>query len=56
MDFIERLFGVSPDGGSGLFEFLLFAAPLAGAAWLVWRRKKARSARRRDDDDRDRQP
>jgi hypothetical protein len=49
MDFIERLFGVSPDGGSGLFEFLLFAVPLAGVAWLYWRRK---AARRRDDDER----
>ena len=55
MDFIERLFGVSPDGGSGLFEFLLFAVPLAGAAWLIWRRKKAHTARRRDGDD-DRNP
>ena len=48
MDFIERLFGVSPDGGSGLFEFLLFAVPLAGVAWLYLRRK---AARRRDDKD-----
>ena len=48
MDFIERLFGVSPDGGSGLFEFLLFAVPLAGVAWLYFRRK---AARRRDEDD-----
>ena len=55
MDFIERLFGVSPDGGSGMFEFLLFAVPLAGAAWLIWRRKKAHTARRRDGDD-DRNP
>jgi hypothetical protein len=51
MDFIERLFCVSPDGGSGLFEFLLFAVPLAGVAWLYWRRK---AARRRDDDDKKR--
>jgi hypothetical protein len=48
MDFIERLFGVSPDGGSGLFEFLLFAVPLAGVALFYWRR---RAARRRDDDE-----
>lgn len=40
MDFIERLFGISPDGGSGWFEFLLFAIPLAGVAWL-WRRRRA---------------
>ena len=52
MDFIERVFGLSPDGGSGWFEFLLFAIPLAGIAWL-WRRRSKR--RRRDDaDERDR--
>jgi hypothetical protein len=39
MDFIERLFGFAPDGGSGAFEFLLFAVPLAGIAYLVWRRR-----------------
>jgi membrane protein implicated in regulation of membrane protease activity len=49
MDFIERLFGLSPDGGSGWFEFLLFAIPLAGIAWL-WRRRVKRQ--RRDDSDR----
>ena len=27
MDFIERLFGFSPDGGDGSFELLLFAIP-----------------------------
>jgi hypothetical protein len=53
MDFIERIFGISPDGGSGAFEFLLFAVPLAGIAilWAVRRRGRARgrdkSTRRR---------
>jgi hypothetical protein len=28
MEFIERIFGVSPDTGSGLFEALLFVAPI----------------------------
>ena len=28
MDFIERLFGVSPDNGSGATEFLLLLVPL----------------------------
>ncbi|MBI2189287.1 MAG: hypothetical protein HYU37_19485 [Acidobacteria bacterium] len=28
MDFIERLFGVSPDGGNGTFELLLLTLPL----------------------------
>ena len=29
MDFIEYLFGVSPDGGSGSLELLLLLAPIA---------------------------
>ena len=39
MDFLERLFGFSPDGGSGWFELLLFAIPLAGIAFLAWRKR-----------------
>ncbi len=27
MDFIERIFGFSPDGGSGVFELLLVLVP-----------------------------
>ena len=30
MNFIERLFGMAPDGGNGALEFLLFAPPIAG--------------------------
>jgi hypothetical protein len=30
MDFIERIFGVAPDGGSGLLEALLFLIPIVG--------------------------
>lgn len=44
MDFIERIFGFSPDGGDGSFEFLLFAIPLAGIAYLLWRRRQRRSS------------
>lgn len=40
MDFIERLFGFAPDGGSGAWELLLFAIPLVGLAWLAWRRRR----------------
>lgn len=40
MDFIERIFGFSPDGGSGGFEFLLFALPIAGIAYLAVRRRQ----------------
>jgi hypothetical protein len=47
MDFIERIFGIAPDGGSGSFEFLLFALPIAGIIYLVLRRRRQR-ARRRD--------
>ena len=45
MDFIETLFGVSPDGGSGAFEFLLFAVPIAGLCWLALRKRKAAKSR-----------
>ena len=42
MDFIERLFGFSPDGGSGALEFLLFAIPIAGICYLILRRRMGR--------------
>jgi hypothetical protein len=43
MDFIERLFGIAPDGGTGSLEFLLFLIPIAGIL-LLWyvRQKKTR--------------
>lgn len=40
MDFFEQLFGFSPDGGSGLFEVLLFLAPIAGLVILRLRRRR----------------
>ena len=49
MDFIERIFGWSPDGGDGSFEFLLFALPIAGICYLVWRRRQRRPTVRDDD-------
>jgi hypothetical protein len=49
MDFIEKVFGFSPDGGSGSFEFMLFALPVAGIIYLAWRRhSRAQRARRKD--------
>ena len=42
MDFIERIFGISPDGGSGSLEFLLFAIPIAGIAYLALRARQRR--------------
>jgi hypothetical protein len=38
MDFIERWFGVSPDGGDGTLELLYIAAGLAVFGAVVWRR------------------
>ncbi len=35
MDFIEKLFGVSPDGGSGTLEFLLLVAPVIAAVAIA---------------------
>jgi len=47
MDFIERIFGFSPDGGDGTFELLLFAIPLVGLALLYyWRTMRQRSLQR----------
>jgi hypothetical protein len=38
MDFIERIFSVSPDGGSGALEALLFLVPLLGVGLLQYAR------------------
>jgi len=41
MDFIERLVGIAPDGGSGTLEMALFLIPLVGVLllWYVRQRK-----------------
>ena len=39
MDFIEKLFGLSPDGGSGTFELLLIAVPVVGLCYFALRRR-----------------
>jgi len=36
MDFIEKIFGISPDGGSGVFEIVLFLIPIMGL-YLLYR-------------------
>ena len=36
MDFIETMFGFSPDGGSGAFEMLLFLIPVVGI-YIIYR-------------------
>jgi hypothetical protein len=38
MDFIEQLFGFSPDGGSGVVEFLLLAIPVVAVSMMYWTR------------------
>jgi hypothetical protein len=40
MDFIERLFGIAPDGGDGTLEFWLLAIPIAGIVYLAYRRRR----------------
>ena len=43
MDFIEKIFGFSPDDGSGLFEVLLFVSPIAGIVVIrAWRKRSRR--------------
>jgi hypothetical protein len=48
MDFIERLFELAPDGGSGSVEFLLFFIPLVGFTLLITSRRAARKQERPD--------
>ncbi len=42
MNFVERLFGISPDGGNGTFEFVLSLIPVVLSLLQVarWRRAK----------------
>ena len=42
MDFIERIFGIAPDGGSGSLELLLFVVPVLGAAAALAVRRRVR--------------
>jgi hypothetical protein len=46
MDFIERIFGVSPDGGNGSLEFMYLTGIVVSAclvAYALHRRHTARS-------------
>ncbi|PWJ84346.1 hypothetical protein C8D77_1358 [Mesorhizobium loti] len=47
MDFIERTFGVSPDGGDGTTEMLYIAVALVVGAMVVARWWLQRAAARR---------
>lgn len=46
MDVLERVFHVSPDGGSGALEALYLVAAVAVLAAIAFRRQIARSLRR----------
>jgi hypothetical protein len=42
MDFIERIFGVSPDGGDGSLELMYLVGIVVAAtliAWALYRRR-----------------
>ena len=43
MHFIEQIFALAPDGGSGGLEFLLLAVPLVGIVCLALRSHQRRS-------------
>ncbi|MER9020635.1 hypothetical protein [Mesorhizobium sp. M0898] len=47
MDFIERIFGVAPDGGDGTTEMLYIAVALAVAAMVAARSLVSRRAAKR---------
>jgi len=44
MDFIERMFGISPDGGDGSTELILLTVLVLIAAVLTWRWLSRRSS------------
>ena len=44
MDFIERMFGISPDGGDGSTELMLLTVLVLIAAALTWRWLSRRSS------------
>ena len=47
MDLVERLFGLSPDGGSGSFELLCFALLSLSVYAIGMARQRRRDATRR---------
>ena len=52
MDFIEHIFGISPDGGDGSFEFFLFLIPIS-LLIVIGLMHRFRSPRQRKRPDRD---
>lgn len=49
MDFIEKLFGISPDGGDGSTEAMYIVALVAIVLLLTYRPLMRKLARRRHD-------
>jgi hypothetical protein len=47
VDWIEKVLGISPDGGSGLTEFVLLAALVCLIAGMVLRGRAVHARRRR---------
>ena len=47
MDWIERVLGISPDGGNGLTELVLLAAIVCLVAGIVLRARGMHARRRR---------
>jgi hypothetical protein len=43
MDFIERMFGISPDGGDGSTELMIIVAFVLIAVIVTWRWLSGRS-------------
>jgi hypothetical protein len=46
MDFIERIFGISPDGWSGATETMIIVALMAMGSLIYFRRQQKRRSRR----------
>jgi hypothetical protein len=46
MDFIEQIFGISPDGGSGVLEILMFLIPAMGI-YLLYRMRSRNNKHRK---------
>jgi hypothetical protein len=45
MDFLEQAFGISLDGGNGMFEALCIASALVAITFVIYRRKALRLRR-----------
>jgi len=45
MDFIERIFGISPDGGDGSLEMLWIVAVVAAVGAVIWWRRRGAAQR-----------